>query len=428
MKKIVALLLICVSSLILALPPTPAPVQTEAVVYHNATIHLGNGEVLKEATIAFDKGKITRIGHFRMAWQASDIDLKGKHIYPGFILPITGLGLTEVGAIKATIDVRETGQNNANVRSIVAYNTDSEITPTLKFNGVLLAQPTPQGGLISGLSSVVQLDAWNWQDAAVLIDEGLHVNWPQAMQAKFDFATFTVKMQKNKNYLKQLTEIKSLFENAKAGIKDKDTLNNLKLQAAAAVFTGTRKVYIHSNDAKSIISAVNYFQKIGVKHLVLVTGQGVEPIIGFIKQNEIPVIVTSSHTLPEREDGSVDEGYSIAVKLTKAGVLTALSYPNNMGAMGARNLAFVAGSMAAYGLNKEQALQLITGNTAQILGIDKDYGTLEVGKSATFIITEGDALDMRGNVLDAAYIDGRKLNLDGRQQRLNKRYLEKYGK
>ena len=426
MKYLITLLLVTCTSVSLALSPQPAGPQEQSVVYHNATIHLGNGKVLENATIAFDKGKITRVGHFRMAWQKGDIDLKGKHVYPGFILPVTGLGLVEVGAIKATIDIKETGQNNANVRSIVAYNTDSEVTPTLKFNGILLAQPTPTGGLISGMSSVVQLDAWNWQDAAVAIDEGVHVNWPLATQAKFDFSTFTVKKQKNKNYKKQLHTIESLFEDAKAGVNKQNGKSNLKLDAITPVFDGNRKVYIHSDDAKAIIESINYFQKLGVKNLVLVAGQGIEPVIGFVKQSGVTVIVESTHSLPQREDSSVDAGYTIALKLHEAGILVGLTYPGGMGAMGTRNLPFTAGTLVNYGMEKEQALKLITSNTAKILGIDKDYGTLEVGKSATLFISDGDALDMRSNKLEAAYIDGRKIHLDGRQQALNKRFLDKY--
>jgi imidazolonepropionase-like amidohydrolase len=426
MKHLITLLLICTSSVLFALSPQPVGPQDKPVVYNNATIHLGNGEVLENATIAFDKGKITRLGHFRMAWQKGDIDLKGKHVYPGFILPVTGLGLVEVGSIKATIDVEETGQNNANVRSIVAYNTDSEVTPTLRFNGVLLAQPTPKGGLISGLSSIVQLDAWNWEDAAVVLDDGLHINWPLVNRAKFDFSTFTLKQEKNKNFSKQLDTIKSLFADAKAGLSKARDHENLKLKAVMPVFNGSRRVYVHTNNAKAIIESITYLQSMGVKNTVLVTGQGVEPVIGFVKESGVPVIITSVHSLPQREDSSVDDGYNSAVKLNNAGILVGITYSGSMNIMGAKNLAFNAGTLVNYGMEKEQALKLITSNNAKILGIDKDYGTLEVGKSATLFISDGDALDMRSNKLEAAYIDGRKIKLDGRQQALNQRFLDKY--
>ncbi|VAW36647.1 FIG00552507: hypothetical protein [hydrothermal vent metagenome] len=424
MRILSIIALIATITLAQALPPHPADTQKHEIVYHNATIHIGNGKVLKNATIAFAEGKITRIGHFKMKWQDTDIDLQGKHIYPGFILPITSLGLTEISSVKATKDVQETGQLNPNVRSIVAYNTDSELTPTLRFNGILLAQPTPQGGLVSGLSSIVQLDAWNWQDAAVSIDDAVHVNWPSSVQMKFDFATFSMKMEKNKNYTTQLATVKSLFLAAKSAVNQQNNQVNLKLDAVIPVFSGTRKVYIHTNTSKSIIAAINFFQQIGVNNLVLVAGQEVEPVIGFIQQAKVPVIVKATHGLPKREDSSVNAGYTVALKLQQAGILTALAYP---GVMSARNLPFTAGTLVSYGMDKQQALQLITSNTAKILGIDANYGTLEAGKSATLIITTGDALDMRTSILYDAYIDGRKLNLDGRQQELNKRFSNKYG-
>jgi len=419
MKKLILISLFMVSSISHALTPTPADAQNKTIVYRNATIHVGDGQVIENGTLAFVNGKITRVGNFKDQWLESDIDLKGKHIYPGFILPNTNLGISEIGSIKATRDERETGQNNANVRSIVAYNTDSEVTPTLKFNGIMLAQPTPQGGLVSGLSSIVQLDAWNWEDAAIKVDDGIHVNWPNLMKGKFDFSTFTFKMEKNKNYNKQLNVIKSLFEDAKS--KNHDV--NLKLDAVTPVFDGSRKIYIHTDNSKSIITAINYFKSLGLENLVLITGQKIVPVIDFVKQSGVPVIVASVHDLPDRQDSSVDAGYTTAIKLHNAGILVGLGY---QGAMSARNLAFTAGTLVNYGMKKEQALKLITGNTAKILGIDNNYGVLAKGKSATLFITSGDALDMRTNILDTAYIDGRNLNLAGRQQELNERFLEKY--
>ncbi|MFK8010562.1 MAG: amidohydrolase family protein [Marinicellaceae bacterium] len=423
MKNIFILILLFVTSSIYALTPTPGVKQAGEVVYHNAMVHVGNGKVLENATIAFKDGKITRVGYFKMKWQESDINLNGKHVYPGFILPSTNLGISEINSIKATRDSNEVGQMNPNVRSIVAYNTDSEITPTLRFNGILLAQTTPQGGLLSGLSSVVQLDAWNWDDAAVLIDDAIHVNWPSIKRSSFDYSTYTMKYEKNKNYEKQRAQITSLFEDAKLGVHRQNGKVNLKLDAISPAFEGTRKVFIHTNDPKAIVESINYFQEVGVKQLVLVAQQGALPVTGFIKDSGVPVIVSSTHAQPKRDDSSVDAGYTTAIKLHNLGILTALGY---RGAMSSRNLAFTAGTLVGYGMDKEQALKLITSNTAKILGIDKDYGTLETGKSATLIITDGDALDMRGNQLEAAYIDGRKLNLDGRQQALEKRFLEKY--
>lgn len=419
MKIIPTTLLMMGSFAAAALTPIPNDKQPIDQVFINANIHVGNGQVLENAQFAVSKGKITRAGYYRVAYTGDEIDLQGAHIYPGLILTNTNLGLTEVDSVKATLDADETGQLNPNVRSLVAYNTDSERIPTMRFNGILLAQSTPTGGLVSGLSSVMQLDAWDWEDAVVKADDALHVNWPAEWAKRIDWSTFSIQLKKDDQYNDKVISIKSLFNDAKA-----DTSNtNLKLNAVKPVLSGDRKLYIHSNNPKSIIEAVHYFQSMGIKDLVLVTGQAAGHLIDFIKASDIPVILESVHDLPNQSDDSIDAAYALPAKLTQAGILTALSYP---GSMSSRNLAFTAGTTAAYGNTSAQALSMVTLNPAQILGIDDQYGSLEIGKSATFFITEGDALDMQTNVIKMAYIDGREIVLDGRQQELYERYKNKY--
>src|ERR1700744_2315939 len=165
---------------------SPAPAQSKPIVITGVTIHVGNGQVINNGYIAFDKGKITAIGEGAAPTSGADvIDAAGKQIYPGFICPVTTLGLIEVeeGA-RGTVDDTETGDLNPNVRSIIAYNTDSKVIPTIRSNGILLAQTTPDGGIISGQSSVVQLDAWNWEDAAYKTDIGVHLTLPVARAAR----------------------------------------------------------------------------------------------------------------------------------------------------------------------------------------------------------------------------------------------------
>ncbi len=402
-----------------ALPPAPNDQKPVEKVFINANLHVGNGKVLNNAQLAIADGVIKRAGHYKMAYTGDEIDLQGQHIYPGFILTNTNLGLAEIDAVKATVDTHETGQLNPNIRSLVAYNTDSERIPTMRYNGILLAQTTPSGGLISGTSSVVQLDAWNWEDAVVKADDGMHINWPAQWAKRFDYSTFTMQLKQDEKYAEKVNQIKQLFADAKADNQN----TNIKLQAVKPVLNGQAKVYIHAENPKSIIESIQYFQSIRINDLVLVTDQAVGQVIDFIKTAGIPVIVTGVHDLPSQNDVSVDAAFTLPARLQKAGILTALSYP---GSMSSRNLAFTAGTAAAYGVDPNQALSMITLNAAKILGIDKDYGSLEVGKSATFFISEGDALDMRGNLIKAAYIDGRSIELHGRQQQLNERYQQKY--
>jgi hypothetical protein len=157
----------------------PAPAQTKAVVITNATVHTGNGQVIQNASVVIDNGKITAVGNnVNTPAGATVINAAGKHVYPGLILSQSNLGLVEISSVRASNDLTEIGDLNASIRSIVAYNTDSKVTNTLRSNGILLANIVPQGGLISGSSSVVQLDAWNWEDAAYKADAGIHFYMP----------------------------------------------------------------------------------------------------------------------------------------------------------------------------------------------------------------------------------------------------------
>ncbi|MDN5205556.1 amidohydrolase family protein [Fulvivirgaceae bacterium BMA10] len=403
----------------------PAKAQERSVALVGGTAHIGNGTVIQNATVLFSQGKIESVasGTNPDANKYEVIDVKGKHVYPGFILPNIDLGLTEVSSVRATIDNNERGQMNPNVRSIIAYNTDSELIPTLRFNGILTAQTTPRGGLISGSSSVVQLDAWNWEDAAFKIDDGIHINWPGRLRGEFDFETFTFKRVPNERYKESVQDLTELFDAAAgyATLASKDA--NVKLQALIGLFDGSKQLFIHTNSAKEIIESIKFAQDRGVKKIVLVGGRQAYLVRDFLKDNNIPVILDNVHRLPNTADTDVKMPYKLPHLLTEAGILVGLGYT---GVANSRNLPFYAGTAAAYGLGKEKALQSITLNTAMILGINDKVGTLENGKDATLFVSEGDALDMRTNKLTHAYIQGRLIQLDATQQALYKKYKYKY--
>lgn len=411
--------------------PTPGEAQEKPIVLLGATAHLGNGRIIEKAALAFEEGILTAV----VAEKDFTDDLEryvqyrltGKHIYPGFILPATDLGLIEIGAVKATVDNREVGRFNPNIRSLIAYNTDSELTPTMRFNGILLAQIAPRGGVISGTSSVVQLDAWNWEDAAVKTDDALHLHWPGRFRNKYDKKTFTIRRVKNKDYDKAYAAIEKLFEDAKVyEMRADKTVKNLKLEAMLGLFSGKKALYIYTGAARSIMESVSFAQKQGVQKIVLVGAQQAHQVTDFLKEHNIPVILADVHRLPSRPQDAYDLPYRLAGILHKAGVDVALSYHD---VSNARNLPFYAGTVVAHAqIRKEEALKLITANPAKILGIDKSFGTLEKGKSATLFVSAGDALDMLGNHLEMAFIDGRKLTLPAMQQRLYEKFKQKYKK
>ena len=408
--------------------PSPGEPQSQPIAIINATIHIGDGKVIQEGTITFDDGKITGIGAGDAVGTTGHIIIngEGKQVYPGFILPNTTLGLNEIASVRATVDEEEQGNINPNIRSAISYNTDSEIIPTYRFNGILLAQSTPQGGLIPGKSSIVQLDAWNWEDALVQEDDALHLSWPRRFRRQFDFDTYTVKQVENKSYEKEIRVITELFKDAAAYQSiDHPEVENLKLAALGGLFSGDMSLYFHSEDPKSMIEGISYLEELGVKKITCITGSGALMIADFLSEKDIPVIVANLHVLPEHPDNPVLQPYEVPGRLVEAGVKVGLGYEAGMNA-NSRNLPFLAGTAAGHGLDKEAALQLITKNNAEILGIGDMYGTLEAGKSATLFVSEGDALDMRGNVLLHAFIDGREIILPAMQQRLYQKYYEKY--
>lgn len=402
----------------------PAKDQTKPIAIIGATIHTGNGQVIENGYISFDNGKITGIGDARVVKFGSDtevISAGGKHIYPGFIAPVTNLGLTEVEAIRATRDFQEVGDMNPHIRSIIAYNTDSKVPNTLRSNGILMAQITPQGGLISGQSTVVELDGWNWEDAAYKTDIAVHLNWPNSQISSSPFAP-PAEAQRER-IQKAMSELESYFSQAQGYSQmSKSDVNNGRFAAMKGLYNGTKKLFVETESSKDIIAAVNFFKRFGIKP-VIVGGAEAHLITSFLKDQDISVIIHEPHSLPGRVSDDVYLPYKQAKLLQEAGVNYAISVD---GYWQQRNLPFMAGTAAAYGLNKEQALASITLNAAKILGIDKTTGSLEVGKDATLFVSNGDALDMIGNDVEVAFIRGKNLDLDNLHKQLFKRYTEKF--
>ncbi len=426
MKKIIFSIVLLVSALYShAQVPAVAGTQTKAIALMNGVAHIGDGKVIENSIITFDKGKITLVADARAAkvdLSAYEvINIEGKHVYPGFILPNTDLGLIEVDAVPATDDKQERGGLNASIRSIIAYNTDSELIPTMRFNGILTAQVTPQGGLISGNSSIVQLDAWNWEDAALKMDDGLHMNWPRLSFGPRWWMGET-KRRPNPNYDKTIQAMKQLFQDSKAYAPGTSS-PNLKLEGVKGIFDGSKQLFLHVRDAKEIIASVSFAKEQGVKSIVLVGARDAYAVADFIKEHDIPVILGNVHSLPSRVEEDIDMPYKLPYLLSQKGIKVGLSYG---GTNNARNLAFFAGTAVAYGMEKEAALRMITSNTAEILKMDASLGSLKEGLDATLFVSDGDALDMRGNLINQLFIQGRKVHKDAMQQRLFKKYSDKY--
>lgn len=431
-KKLTNKLLVCsvvIASLLsvpsFAIVPKPAADQTQPIALTGAIIHVGNGEVIGDGVITFDEGIITAVGSAGDGINLRNhqvIELQGQHVYPGFILANTTLGLLEVGSIRATDDVVEEGDINASVRSAIAYNTDSELIPASRFNGILTAQVTPEGGLISGSSSVFKLDGWNWEDAMLSEDVGQHLRWPSLKERRRNQQTGIFETVDNENYQGQVQLLTSLFQSA--SIYTGSPLN-LNLEAMQGLFNGSSKLFIHSDQAKEIITAIRFAQGFGIEDIVLVGGMDALMIKDFLVSEAIPVLYERIHELPGQEWYDIDAPFKTPFLLQEAGIKVGIG-GGATELQSQRNLPFFAGTAAAHGLDKEAALSLITKNNAEILGVDDRVGTLEAGKDASLFISTGDALDMRTSQVLGAYIQGREIDLYGTQQELYERFREKY--
>ena len=406
--------------------PKPAAPQAGPILIMNATAHLGNGEVIENSAIAFEDGKITMVVDATTARidmsKFTVVQAQGKHVYPGLILPVTNLGLTEVDAVRATRDFNELGEFTPHVRALVAYNTDSEIIATLRYNGVLMAQVRPSGGSITGTSSIMQLDGWNWEDAVAKADDGIHMNWPQRFRRTGWWAE-PGPIEVSSQYQEQIDEIARYLAEAKAYAVGSPKEVNLGFDAMKGLWDGSKTLYIAVDYSKSIVDAVNTAKAAGVKRMVIVGGTYAAEVAEFLIHNDVPVLLDDVHSLPPTAEADVYLPYKLPGILTDLGIKVGLTYS---GVSNARNLPFYAGTAARMGMDKEEALKLVTSNTAEILGISDMVGTLEEGKMATLVISSGDLLDMRSSHVEMAFINGMELNLPGKQQALYERFKEKY--
>lgn len=402
------------------------------VAFINGTAHLGNGKVIENSLVVVNKSLFEVVGSItgiRLNPSAYDtvIDLQGKHIYPGIINTNNILGLHDAEAVRATRDFSEVGNINPHIRALIAYNTDNLIVPTVKTNGILYTQVTPREGLISGSSSLMALEGWNWEDAVVLKDDGIHLNFPKTTKRRFSEEDgFSV--SNNKNYTSEINYLEKFFSDAQAYCNSESASEkNIRFEAMHSIFDGTANLYLHTDKAKDIISAINFSKKFNIKKPVIVGGKESYKITTILRQNNIPVMLNRVNDLPDNSDDDIDIVFKTPFLLQKDSILFCLQLEGDMEAMQSRNLPFNAGVAVGYGLSKEQALSSITYNAAKIIGVEKQLGTLEEGKLASFLVSDGDILDIKSNNIILAYIAGKSVNLNNKQTELYIKYKTKYG-
>ncbi len=307
--------------------PTPAPAQKGQILLQNGVIHIGNGQVVEKGAVLITDGKIEQAGVLRGRVTAeTTIDLEGAHVYPGLIAMASQIGLDEIEAVRATDDKAETGAINPNARAIVGYNTDSKVTPTLRSNGILLAQIAPQGGLFTGTSSIVQLDAWNWEDAAYRIDDGVHLRWPNLRISRSPnappVAKQTEKIMQRLQQINRTMDEAIAYETAKTSERPMRT--DLRWEAMLPIIRGEKSLYVYANSEKEIRSALAFMLKYEVK-MVLVGGAESWRLTEELKTYKVPVVLRQVHNRPYRADDDVDLSYKTPKILKDAGVSFCLS-------------------------------------------------------------------------------------------------------
>ncbi|MEX1188948.1 MAG: amidohydrolase family protein [Bacteroidia bacterium] len=377
-------------------------------IYGDSIVLAGDARVIK-----YDKSKFSKIEN-----------VLGAHAWPGFFALNSTIGLTEIDAVRATLDYAEVGSMKPHVRSLTAFNTDSKIIPTVRSNGVIFAQSCPQGGVISGSSSVFRMYGWNWEDAVFKADDGMHINWP-SLPYVLDKSDTSKKSEKSKEFL---NELNALFRDAVGYSKEKGrTKKNLLLESLQPILKGEAVLFLHANKSRDIQDAIIFAQNYSIKRAVIVGCDECESQLALLKEKNIPVILSRVHRLPDLPDMPPEKVFSLPSKLQREGILVALCYEGGMEAMGNRNLPFTAGTAASYGLSDTEALNMISLNSAKILGLDDELGSIEAGKKASFFLSDGNALDMRSGGAKRIWMDGIEVSVDNSQKQLYLKYMNKYG-
>jgi imidazolonepropionase-like amidohydrolase len=420
---------LCLTTIARASDTLPAPPQAKPIAIKGATIHPVSGPDIPSGTIVFENGKIIAIGaDAAIPSGAEVVDGTGKHVYPGLINANTVLGLVEIGAVRATVDVEESGAINPNVRSITSVNPDSELIPVARAAGVLTALSVPEGGLLSGQSAVLRLDGWTPEEMTVLSPAAMHLRWPNLTIDRNPRARKTVKDQQ-KEMEKAQKQIRDAFQIARSYWQARknpapDFKSDLRWEALMPVFDGKMPLFVHAGSLAQIQAALAWSKEMQLK-IVLVDGDDAWRVASQLKENDVPVILGPATSLPSRRDDDYDAGWTNAAKLQAAGVRFCIASNGRGAETNERNVGYEAGLAAGYGLPKDEALKAVTIYPAQILGVSDRLGSLEKGKAATLLVTNGDPLDFPTQV-EAAFIDGRKLDLSNRQTRLRDKYREKY--
>ena len=419
---------------VIASDQVPGKPQDHPIALVGCMIHTVSGATIENGTVLFIDGKITGLGtQVDLPEGTERINAKGKHVYPGLITANTRLGLVEINAVRATRDFAELGDVKPNIRAEVSINPDSELLPVARANGITMAHTIPSGGLIAGTSALITLDGWTWEDLTYKAPVGLYIDWPFMGIRK---GRFVIKSEKEqlKERDERLAKIRDTFAQARAYMKAKEAEgqkgtpyhgSDLRLDAMIPVLKKEMPILLHTHGIKQIQAALDWAIDEDLK-VILLSGPDVRFATDLLKENDIAVIYEGTLTTPSRRWEPYDTPFRTPLNLFEAGVTFCISGSGRtFEAAHERNLPYQAAMAAAYGLPKEEALKAVTLYPAQILGVGDRVGSIEIGKDATLIVTNGDPLEIMTNV-EMEFIQGRKIDLSSRHTELYEKYKTKY--
>lgn len=402
------------------------------ILLHGGTVHPVAGPSIARGKVLIDGERIVAVGREDAAWEredgASKISFAGQHLYPGLISANGTLGLVEISAVRATRDLTEPGPINPSVRAEIAVNPDSELLPVARANGILTTLTVPQtNGLISGRSALLQLDGWTWEEMVLKAPVGMHLFWPRMRQR--GMASRDERKAWRERTDKDLAKLRGFFEDARAYQKAKqarreDFRTDVRLEAMLPVLEKRWPVYVHALGVIEIQSALQFVQANQLK-AVLVSGQDVWRVADLIKAREIPVILSTVQELPLRRWEAHDTARRVPAKLLEKEIPFCIANGSgSSGSSSARNLPYVAASAVGEGFTPTDALKSVTLHAAEILGVGEELGSIEAGKRATLMVTDGHPMEITTSV-KRAFISGREIDLANKHTRLYDKYQEK---
>lgn len=423
-------------ALMFAFPAVAQNSSSGVYAIRNAKVYTLAGAPIERGTVIIQDGKIAAVGaSVTIPDGATVIDASGLEVYPGMFDATDQMGLEEVSAVKATVDTVETGEFNPDVTAATAFNADSAHVDVTRAAGIteVLTVPGQLGGgfgggggsVIGGNASAVNLGGWNINDMVIERHAAMELTWPSISAGSFDLTTFTFHRlpfdEATKQYQKRIDGLSDLLEKARhygqamqSGATDFP--QDLKLAALVPVVQGKEPVLVVANSARDIRNAVEFCEQQKLR-MILAGGDEAWKTIDLLKKDNIPVIIGPVLSMTQSEDEPYDADYAMAGQLYAAGVKIAFgSFNTSM----ARRLSQYAGTSVGYGLPRDEALKAVTLNAAQMLGID-DLGTLEPGKVANVVVTDGDLLELRTHV-KYLFIKGRLTSLDNKQLDLYNRF------